>query len=342
MSRRAWLLFASVALLWGIPYVFIEIALHDLSPAMLAFLRVLVGFVVLLPYACSSGALRGLRSRTRPLLAYTAIELVLAWPLIGLGEQRVSTSQTGTLLAAVPLILAAITWRRRRDQRVSGTQLAGLVIGFAGVLAFVGPASIGSARELWGSLAVLAAAGCYATAPLIIERDLADLDPVGPVTASFGIAACLLAPFALATAPQRMPGAHALVAVAVLGIACSAVAFVAFFALIAEAGPARASLFVYLLPVVATAIGVLFLGERVGPAAGVGLVLILAGSRLASRTPRRRRLPRITIGQTEPVACAYGDHASHDAERDRDRRCVRPARLETSHLRAVRRGAGRG
>jgi drug/metabolite transporter (DMT)-like permease len=287
MSRRGWLLFAGVSVLWGMPYLFIEVALHDLSPATIAFLRMFIGFAVLAPFAWRSGALRGLRSRVRPLLAYTVVELVLAAPLIGLGEQRVSTSQTATLLATVPLILAALMWRRRREEGVSFPQLAGLVIGFAGVLAFVGPASIGSQRELLGSFAVLGAATCYAIAPLIIERDLSDLDPVGPVAASFGIASCLLAPFALATAPRQVPGAAAVAAVAVLGVACSAVAFVAFFALIGEAGPARGSLFVYILPIVATALGVAFLGEHVGPAAALGLVLILAGSRLASRSAQR-------------------------------------------------------
>ena len=102
MSRRAWLLFAAVSVLWGMPYVLIEVALHDLSPAAIAFLRMFIGFAVLAPYAWRSGAFAGLRSRVRPLLAYTVLELVLASPLIGLGEQRVSTSQTATLLASVP------------------------------------------------------------------------------------------------------------------------------------------------------------------------------------------------------------------------------------------------
>jgi drug/metabolite transporter (DMT)-like permease len=291
LTRRAWLLFACVSVLWGIPYVFIEIALHDVSPAELAFLRVVVGFAVLAPYAWRTGAMRGLTRQLRPLVAYTVVEIVLAWPLIGLGEQRISTSQTGSLLAAVPLILAVIVWRVDPDERISRRGLAGLVVGFAGVVTLVGPGSVRSVGELAGAGAVLAAAACYAIGPLVIRYRLGHLDPVGPVTGSFGIAALLLAPFALATAPHRTPGAHAAIAIVILGVACSAAAFVAFFALIAAAGPARASLITYVLPVVATAIGVVFLGEHVGPAMVVGLALILAGSRLATGDPPARARP---------------------------------------------------
>jgi drug/metabolite transporter (DMT)-like permease len=285
VSRRAWGLFAVVSLLWGMPYALIKVALRDVSPAELAFLRVTIGFVVLAPHAWRSGAMSGLRGRLRPLFAYTVIELAFAWPLIGLGEQRISTSMTACLLAAVPLILALIAWRVDHE-RPTQKRLGGLALGFVGVITLAGPESIGSLERLVGAGAVLAAAACYAIAPLIIKHHLADLDPVGPVTASFGIAALLLAPAALATAPARLPGAQAVAAVGVLGLACSAAAFVAFFTLIAQVGPARASLITYILPVVAGVIGVVFLGERLGPAAIFGAALIMAGSRLASADAR--------------------------------------------------------
>ena len=288
MSPRAWGLFAAVSVLWGIPYAFIKLALRDLSPAELAFMRVTIGFAVLGPYAWRTGALAGLRCRLPALLSYSVVELVIAWPLIGLGEQHISTSLTACLLATVPLILSVIAWGTG-EERPCLQRIAGLGLGFAGVVALVGPASVRSSQQLLGAAAVLAAAACYALAPLIVKRHLADLDPVGPVTASFGIAACLLAPAALATAPARLPGASVVAAVAVLGVACSAAAFVAFFRLIAQAGPARASLITYVLPVVAAAIGVAFLGERVGATAIVGLTLILAGARLAAARASHER-----------------------------------------------------
>ena len=294
MSPRAWGLFAAVSVLWGIPYAFIKVALRDLSPAELAFMRVAIGFAVLAPYAWRTGALAGLRSRLPALLSYTVVELVIAWPLIGLGEQHISTSLTACLLATVPLILTLIAWGMG-EERPSPQRIAGLGLGFAGVVALVGPASVRSSQQLLGAAAVLAAATCYAVAPLIVRRHLADLDPVGPVSASFGIAACLLAPAALATAPARLPGANVVAAVAVLGVACSAAAFVAFFRLIAQAGPGRASLITYVLPVVATAIGVVFLGERVGTTAIVGLALILAGARLASARASHERPSSIPV-----------------------------------------------
>ncbi len=297
MNRRAWTLLAAVSLLWGIPYLFIKIAVEELSPTVLAFLRLALGCAVLLPYAWHKRAFRGLRARTGPLLVYTAVELALAWPLIGFGEQRVSSSLTAILLASVPLVLALIALRFDRAERSVGGRLIGLLLGFAGVVALLGLDVAQRTGELLGAAAILAAAICYAIGPLIVKHRLADVDPLGTVTASLGFAALMLAPLALPSAPPALPSSEAVLSVVVLGIACSAAAFLLFFALIAEVGPARASIVTYITPPIAVALGATFLDEQLRWTAAAGLLLILAGSWLATggRVPfRRRTLARAT------------------------------------------------
>jgi drug/metabolite transporter (DMT)-like permease len=308
MSTRAWMLFAAVSVLWGIPYLFIKIAVEDLSPAAVAFGRVALGFAVLLPYAWHRGALRGVSARWRAMLAYTVVEIVVPWPLIGFGEQRVASSLAAILIAAVPLIIAVMALRFDADERAEGSRLLGLLVGFAGFVTLLGLDVAGRPGELLGAAAILTAAVGYACGPMIIKHRLADLDPVGPVTASLGLASVLLAPVALASAPDAVPSADAIVSVVVLGLVCSALAFVCFFALIADVGPGRATVITYVNPVVAVALGVTLLDERVGAAAVAGLLLILAGSWLSTggRMPpgipvRRRRRPAApTPAQRQP------------------------------------------
>ena len=282
MSARGWWLFAVVAVLWGIPYLFIKLAVEDLSPAMVAFGRIAVAFVVLLPYAWYKGAFRGLHARWRVMLAYSLVEITIPWPLIGFGEQRVSSGLAAILIAAVPLVVALLAIRFDHAERAHGSRLVGLVVGFAGVVVLLGLDVAGRPGELLGAAAILLAAVGYAVGPMLIKMRLSDLDPLGPITASMGISMVLLAPFALATWPAEAPGGDAIASVLVLGVVCSAIAFLAFFALIAETGPGRATIITYVNPVVAVALGVVLLDERIGPSAVAGLLLILAGSWLST------------------------------------------------------------
>jgi drug/metabolite transporter (DMT)-like permease len=268
--------------LWGIPYLFIKLAVEELSPTGVAFGRVALGFAVLLPYAWYKGALRGLGRRWRVLLVYTVVEIVLPWPLIGFGEQRVTSSLAAILIAAVPLVIALIALRFDPAERAEGSRLVGLLVGFAGVVALLGLDVAGRPGELLGALAILGAAVGYAIGPMIIKHRFADLDPLGPVCASLGLATLLLAPAAFASAPASVPSGDVIASVVVLGILCSALGFLLFFALIAEVGPGRASVITYVNPAVAVALGVALLDERVGPTAVAGLLLILAGSWLST------------------------------------------------------------
>jgi drug/metabolite transporter (DMT)-like permease len=282
MSARAWWLFAAVSVLWGIPYLFIKLAVEDISPLWVAFARLVVAFAVLLPYAWHKGALRGLGRHWKPLLVYSVVEICLPWPLIGFGEQRISSGLAAILIAAVPLIVALIALRVDHEERAEGSRLVGLVVGFTGVVVLLGLDVAGRPGELLGGLAVLLAAVGYAIGPMMIKHRFRAIDPLGPVTASIGISALVLAPAAALSAPDSVPSGQTVMAVIVLGLACSAAGFLLFFALIHEVGPGRATVITFVNPVVAVALGIALLDEGLGPSAVAGLLLILAGSWLST------------------------------------------------------------
>jgi drug/metabolite transporter (DMT)-like permease len=313
MSRRAWPLFAAMALIWGVPYMFIKIAVDGgAPPADVAWARVTLAAVVLLVLAARSGALRSLRGRWRWVAAYGIVEIAVPFPLIAFGEQRIPSSMAAIMIASVPLLLALVSLRYGRVERPTPVRLAGLLIGFAGVVALVGINVSGSPGELPGVLALLGAAAGYTLGPLILERHLVELDPRATMGAGLAVASLALAPLALATAPATMPSAGALASIAVLGLLCTALAFVIFSMLIGESGPARASVITYVNPLVAVCLGVLVLGEQPGAGSVAGLLLILAGSWLstdgrlppgliaaARRLPPRRRPRRGAAGAVE-------------------------------------------
>jgi drug/metabolite transporter (DMT)-like permease len=283
MTVRAWLLFAASSLIWGVPYLFIKIAVDDgVSPGFIAWARVALAAILLFPLALRRGALRGLLSRGPAIAAYTATEIAIPFVLIPLGERYITSALTAILISTMPLLVAAISIRVSPADRPGGARVLGLVIGLAGVVALLGIDVAGKREELWGSLMVLLATLCYAVAPLIVSRRLVDLDPIGPVTASLALATVVLFPFALAGAPRTMPPLAALGAILVLGALCTALGLVVFFSLIAEAGPTRASVITYVNPLVAVVAGVLALGEHIGTMSVAGLALILGGSWLST------------------------------------------------------------
>jgi len=283
MSVRAWLLFAASSVIWGVPYLFIKVAVDaGVAPTFIAWARVALAAVLVVPLALRRGALRGLKSRGPAIAAYTATEIAVPFVLIPLGERYITSALTAILIATMPLLVAAISFWVSPADRPGGLRLLGLVIGLAGVVALLGIDVAGKREELWGSLLVLLATLCYAIAPLIVSRRLADLDPLGPVAASLVLAAIVLLPFGLTSMPRTMPPPAALGAILVLGVLCTALGLLVFFSLIAEAGPTRASVITYVNPLVAVLGGVLALGEHVGAMSMAGLALILGGSWLST------------------------------------------------------------
>jgi drug/metabolite transporter (DMT)-like permease len=303
VSRRAWILFGAMAVIWGIPYLLIKVAVRDLDPAALVFARTAIGAVILLPVAIARRELRPVLARWRVLIAYTVVELAVPWVLLSDAERRLSSSLSGLLVAAVPLVGAVmvLVGGRRLDregsERVTATRLAGLLCGMAGVAALLGLDV--RAGDLRSVLEVAVVVVGYALGPMIAARRLSDVPPLGVVAASLGLCALAYLPVALTETPGRVPGARVLAAVVVLGVVCTAVAFVTFFALIAEAGPTRATLITYLNPAVAVVLGVAFLGEGFGVGAAVGFALILTGCWLATR-----RGGAVAAGREGPVQTA--------------------------------------
>jgi drug/metabolite transporter (DMT)-like permease len=288
MTPRAWLLFALSSVIWGIPYLFIKVAVDaGVAPAFVAWARVALGAVLLVPIALHRGALRGagLKGRAGAIAAYAACEIAVPFVLIAVGERYISSSLAAILVSTMPLLLALLAVRLSPADRPTGRRVIGLVIGLGGVVALLGIDVGGRPGELLGAVLVLGATLCYAIAPLIVSRSLADLDPLGPVAASLIISTIALLPAAIVQWPRAVPSGAALLAIAVLGVVCTVLGLIVFFQLIAAAGASRASIITYVNPLVAVIIGVLALHERVGAMSLIGLVLILGGSWLSTAGP---------------------------------------------------------
>jgi drug/metabolite transporter (DMT)-like permease len=283
MTRRAWIAFAAISVIWGVPYLFIRIAVrHGVSPAVLAWGRVTLAAIVLIALAWHAGTLSQLRGRWGWLLAYAIAEITIPFPLIGVGEERVSSSLAAIMISTVPLILALLAFRFDHTERPTPARAAGLLIGFAGVVALLGIDVAGHSRELLGAGAILLAAVGYAIGPMLIKHRFAGMDARAMMGGSLAIASVLLALPAALDLPRSVPRPGALAAVIVLGLLCTAAAFVIFTVLIREAGTSRASVITYINPVIAVGLGVTLLGERPGAGAVAGLLLILAGSWLST------------------------------------------------------------
>jgi len=283
VSARAWVAFAVVSVLWGMPYLFIKVAVDDgVPPALVAWVRVVLGAAVLLALARRAGALGSLRGSWRWLAVFAFAEIAVPFPLIAAGEQHVASSLAAIVIATAPLFVALLALRFDPAERAGGRRLFGLFVGLSGVVALVGIDVAGSSDELIGAGAILLAAFCYAVGPMVLKRHLVQLDPRASMGASLALAALFLIPAVAVDPPASAPSGSALGSLLVLGLFCTAAAFVFYGALVAEAGPGRALVITYVNPAVAVGLGVAVLGERPGAGAIAGLLLILAGSWLST------------------------------------------------------------
>jgi drug/metabolite transporter (DMT)-like permease len=281
VSRRGWALFAAMALVWGIPYLLIKVAVADLSPISLVLLRTALAALLLVPLAAARGSLAPLRPHWKAVLAYTVIEVTVPWLLLANAERHLTSSLTGLLIAAVPLIGAVLGLLVGADDRLDVRRAAGLVIGFVGVGALLG---LDLSRIDAGSVVqVLLVATCYAIGPMIVARRLSGVPALGVVAASLVVTAAVYAPLGVLQLPPALPPLPVVGSVVILGVVCTALAFLIFFALIAEVGPLRAQAITYVNPAVALALGVALLGEPFTVGAVAGFLLILLGLLLATR-----------------------------------------------------------
>ena len=280
MTRRGALLFAAMCVIWGIPYLMIRVAVRELAPVTMVFLRAGIAAALLVPLAARRKELRPLVGRWRPLLAYTAIEVALPWLLLGRAETKLTSSLTGLLIAAVPLVGALIVTLSGERERLGHRRWLGLLVGIVGVGAIVG-LDVGQIDlAALGEVALVAV--CYAVGPIILARHLGGLPALGIVAASLAISALFYAPLAATNWPSTFPSAHVVESVVGLAVVCSAAAFLIFFALIREVGPLRATVITYVNPAVGAVLGVTLLNERLTVGMVIGFSLVLTGSVLAT------------------------------------------------------------
>jgi drug/metabolite transporter (DMT)-like permease len=299
MDRRSWLLLLLLGAIWGASYLFIKIGLRDLSPSMVAFVRVALAALVLLPIAASQGALAGVRSRAGWLGLVGAVQVAAPFVLISAGEEEISSSLAGILVASAPLFTALLAIWVDHEERSQGLRLGGTLIGFAGVALLLGVDLGGEGAALLGGAAVVLASLGYAIGGFLVKHRLAGIAPLGMSASVMAASAVLLLPPALLTAPGAVPGPGPAAAVAALGVLGTGVAFVIFYGLIASVGPARAFLVTYIAPGFAIVYGATLLSEEVTVATLAGLALILSGSWFAAegRLPGR---PRVEIDEGPP------------------------------------------
>ncbi len=287
MTRKSWSLFVAVGFLWGIPYLLIRVAVRDFSPAMVVFSRVLIGALILVPLALRQKSFGAALKNFKYIFLYAAVEIMGPWFLITKAEMKISSGLAGLLVATVPIwatIYASITgdktvWHHKR--------LMGLVIGFVGLVAVVGIESLSGKNSIWAIFSILVAAVGYALAPNMIMKKLPHVSGLAINALAMTMATVVYAPFAIIQWPTGHVSRDSLLSVIALGIFPTAMAFVVFFAVLKEIGPARASLVTYLNTAFAVVLGVLILSEPLTLGIIIGLPLVLAGSYFASRKPNR-------------------------------------------------------
>ena len=281
MTRRALLLFAAMSVIWGIPYLFIRVAVEEITPATLVFWRTAIAAGILLPIALARTDLRPVLARWRWLVVFAAVEIAIPWVALGSAEQHISSSLAALLIAGVPLVGAVIALLTGGADRFGRAGVLGLLIGLVGVAAIVG-ADLGSS-----DLTALAQVGIvvvgYAIGPAILARRLDGLPTVAVMSLSLALCAVVFLPISLPQWPATAPSTDALISVVVLAVVCTAAAFILFGALIDAIGPVRATVITYVNPAVAAVLGVVVLNEIIAPSMIVGFVLVIVGSVLATR-----------------------------------------------------------
>jgi drug/metabolite transporter (DMT)-like permease len=308
MSRKGWFLFVVMGVIWGLPYLLIKISVREVAAPMLVEMRTGGACLILVPLALGRGVLVPVLRRWRPLLAFTLCEIAVPWLFLFSAERRLSSSLSGLLVAAVPLIGGLLGWVTGAD-RLDRRRVVGVLVGLGGVAALVG-FDVGRS-SLLAALSIGVVAIGYALGPLILTRYLSDLPGLGVIAAGLLIAAVLYAPFAAFNVPTRSLSASVITSIVGLTVVCTAAAFLLFFELIAEVGPVRSTVITYVNPAVAVFLGVAVLNEKFGLGTAVGFVLIVAGCVLATSRNAKARpevAPPSVLVEARPQADQAGHH----------------------------------
>ncbi len=281
MSKRGAILFLSLGLIWGIPYLLIKVSVEYLSPEVIIFLRVFLAAMILMPVVIKRSYLRQLKGHWKWVFVFAIVEIAFPFGALTFAEIKLSSSMTGLLIAAVPIISAIFAWRLGIDDRITGNRVLGLAIGIVGVASLVGLDVTGS-ELLSVALLGITVVG-YALGPIIVSQKLSQAPALAAIAMAMVINSVIYAPLAFFSRPTESVPVNVWLAVAVLGAVCTALAFLLFFSLVAEVGPARTTVITYINPAVAVILGVLVLSEPITLGLIIGFPLILLGSFLATR-----------------------------------------------------------
>jgi drug/metabolite transporter (DMT)-like permease len=299
VTRRGIVLFGLMSVIWGIPYLFIRVAVGEITPAMLVLARTSIAAAILLPIALLRTDLRPVLARWRWVVAFAAVEIAIPWVALGSAEQHLTSSLTGLLIAGVPLVGTVIALATGGADRLGRTGLIGLLVGLVGVAAIVGGDYGTSDPFAFMEIAIVVVG--YAVGPAILSRRLAGLPAIGVMALSLALCAVVYLPIAALGWPRELPSTNVLAAVVVLAVVCTAAAFLVFAALIDEIGPVRSTVITYVNPAVAAVLGVLVLQEPFTASMGIGFALVLVGLALATRRP-----PTTAASSRSPVDPALG------------------------------------
>ena len=286
MSRRDALLLLLLSAIWGSSFLFIKLGVDVLEPSVVVLGRLVFGALLLAALLPGRGGLGPLRGHLVPLVVLGALNNAVPFWLLGFAETRLPTGLTAVIQAAAPIFTVILASRMDVTQRVTGTRLIGIGVGFVGVALLVG---VQSGDNLVAAFAVLGVALCYAISVLYAGRTVRGIPPLQVSLGQLVCAAVLMAPFGLAQLPGTMPPASVWFAIIALGALGSGIAYLLYFAIIASAGASRAILVTYLVPAFALVYGAIFLDEAVTATALIGLVLILGGTALATGLARSSR-----------------------------------------------------
>jgi len=304
MTRKGWLLFTAMSVFWGIPYLFIKITVRELDPTVVVFARVGIAAAVLLPVAAYRRVLRQLRERWLAIAAIACVQIAGPFLLISYGGQHITSSLTSLLIAADPLLVVLFALRFDPGERVNGLRLIGLLIGMGGVVTLLGLDVGGDEQRVIGAVLVLLAAAGYAAGALLIKRPtIAALPSLGVVSVECVTATIVVLPLAVTRLPSKLPDLEVIASLLVLGLICTALAYLIFFALVAEVGASRGTVITYVNPAVSVFLGVTLLGESLNAAIVVGFLLIIVGSWLSTGStlpPSLGHLLRARLQQQGP------------------------------------------
>ncbi|MFM1789229.1 MAG: hypothetical protein RLZZ12_578 [Actinomycetota bacterium] len=285
MSRKGWILFALVGLLWGVPYLFIKVAVEELSIPMIVFTRLMIGAALLVPLALREGSFKGALKYWRYILLYAVLEMVIPWSLITSSQRDLSSGVVALLVATVPIWATLFAHQTGDSTAAHRVRIFGIVIGLIGITLIVGIESISDFGNIRALLQILVAAASYAWAVNMITRKAPGISGLAINGIAMMISSVIFAPFAIANRPETLPSLEVTLSMIGLGVLCSGIAFWVFFVVLDEIGPARASLVVYPNTAVAVILGIIILREPITLAILIGLPLVLIGSYFASRKP---------------------------------------------------------